>query len=120
MARNEVDLGEIIRNLLTQERGMLENFEKTEIYIEQQKNDIEAKVSKILKEEREKAEKEAEKIIEEQKKISSVEFDKIIKENEKEIKNFEKKVEKERKKIIDLSLQKIVEEVQDAVSRQTA
>jgi vacuolar-type H+-ATPase subunit H len=119
MAQEEVDLGEIIRDLLDKERGMIENFEKTEMHIERAKKDIDSKVSKILKEEREKAKKDAEGIIKDKEKLSLVEVDKILKKQKKEIKDLEDTVKKQEKKIVDISLQKIVEEVQDVISRET-
>jgi bacterioferritin (cytochrome b1) len=117
MAKDEVDLGEVIRTLLSWERETLDTFEKKEMGIEESKRGIESQFSAILKKEREKAEKEAQKILEEQETVSQTEFEKILKKEESEIKKFEKLIEKERRQIVDLSLDKIVEEVEGLVSK---
>ncbi len=119
MAQEDADLGELIRNLINQEQEIIHNFEEKEDAIEKSKRAIDAKVSKILKEAREKAEEEAKKILTDQEKISESEAGKLLRRQEEEIKKIEKAVENERKRIVDLSLKKIIGEVLDAVSRET-
>lgn len=119
MAGEEIDLGELIRDLLGQEQRIITEFEHEEASVEQSRKEIESKIAKILKTQREHAQDEANKMLVAARKSAEAEADRILKKQEAEVKKLQVQLDAQRKLLVDASLSKIVEGVVDAVSAKT-
>lgn len=113
MATQQVDFGELVRELLKQEKSMLNNYEREELKIDELRQAIEGECVKLLEDERKKALNEADKIVAASKENAEEDSRKIVQAAQKELESLKKKFSMQKKKMVDASLSALMKEVRN-------
>ncbi len=113
-----IDIGEGIRDLITEEKRIINDFEKEELKAEHIRQTINSECELLLKTEREKTQRMVDEFLEKVRKEADDEAEELVKKRMAEIKKLEAKIKKNKKQIVSASLRKIIGEVENVFSTQ--